>query len=165
VGVQHGGDNLSMQFFVDREMKVKKFFDAWMDGIINRTTFNTYYQANYLSNILISQLDEQNTITYQIKIFEAFPKTVNIINLDGGLSNQAMRLNMTFNFRRWVRVDPPIGSTTIPSNPNAVPGQSAISPNFGIGPAFGSNYAGTGLTTDVNGRITVTPATAEYLFK
>lgn len=143
VGVQHGGDNLSMQFYVDKDMRVKNFFEDWMDKIVDRRTFHTSYKNTYITNLVIRQLDESNRITYEIKVFDVFPKTTNIINLDAGLTNQAMRLNMTFNFRRWERISKPapgvdlsaqITSVFDPSNGNAVPGQAAITPDYGLGP-------------------------------
>jgi hypothetical protein len=102
VGVEYNGEGISLQFYLDREMNVKRFFDRWVDGIVNRTTHTTNYQRNYLTPITISQLDESDTITYQVQLIDAFPVTVQALQLDSSGSNQVHRLSVNFNFRRWV---------------------------------------------------------------
>ena len=102
VGVDYGGDNLSLQFLVDREMQVKQYFDSWMDGIVNRTTYTTNYKQNYITNIVIKQLDEADNVTYQVKVEDVFPVVVNVLNLDHNMGNNVHKLNVTFNFRRLV---------------------------------------------------------------
>lgn len=99
----YGGDNMSIQFYLDRNMTVKKFFDAWVDGTVDRTKNTVYYQDNYLSqNMTISQLDEEDRVTYQVKFLDLFPIAVNPVQLDHNQSNAISRLNVTFAYRRWI---------------------------------------------------------------
>lgn len=104
VGVDYGGDNLAMQFLVDRQMNVKNYFDSWVDGIINRSNFTTAYQSQYLTTIQIYQLDEADNVTYAVKLFDAYPVVVNPLQLDSGLANSVHKLNVTFNYRKWIRL-------------------------------------------------------------
>ena len=102
VGVDYGGDNLSLQFLVDREMQVKQYFDSWMDGIVNRTTYTTNYKQNYITSMVIKQLDEADNVTYQVKVEDVFPVVVNVLNLDSNMGGSVHKLNVTFNYRRWI---------------------------------------------------------------
>ena len=124
VGVDYNGEGISLQFYVDREMMVKKFFDGWVDGIIDRTTFTASYQENYLTTILISQLDEADLITYQVKLIDAFPVTVQALTLDASAVNQPHRLSVNFNFRKWIEVSPPNGGLGKPDASKTVPEQN-----------------------------------------
>jgi hypothetical protein len=101
VGIDLGGENFGMQFYVDRNMVIKKYFDAWMNGIVDPTTFTTNYRNNYLTTIYISQLDEADNVNYTIRIKDAFPASVAPISLDHQLSNTVERLNVSFHFRSW----------------------------------------------------------------
>lgn len=101
VGVNYGGDNMTLNFLLDREMHIKKYFDNWMDGIVDRTSHHTSYQSAYLTNMTIRQLDENDSVTYEIKIIDAFPTTVNVLTLDNNLGGTVHKLPVTFNFRRW----------------------------------------------------------------
>lgn len=101
VGVDYGGDNLSMQFLVDRQMNVKNYFDSWIDGIVNRSNFTTAYQSEYLTTMEVRQLDEADNVTYAVKIWDVYPVVVNPLQLDNAQTNTVHKLNVTFNYRRW----------------------------------------------------------------
>ena len=102
VGVEYNGEGISLQFYLDREMNIKRFFDRWVDSIVDRTTHTTNYQDRYLTPITISQLDEADSITYQVELIDAFPVSVQALQLDHNGSNQVHRLSVNFNFRSWV---------------------------------------------------------------
>lgn len=115
VSLDYGGDGLAASFYLDREMKVKSFFDVWMTSIVNALTHNVSYQSNYISNIVIRQLsdgipslsptgsagegDEQPT--YAVQLEEAFPRSMNLVDLNTGSQNQVSRLTVVFAFRKW----------------------------------------------------------------
>ena len=56
VSSDYGGDGLSMTFHLDSNMRIKRFFDDWMESIVVRDSFNINYQANYATTILLKQL-------------------------------------------------------------------------------------------------------------
>lgn len=97
----YGGDNISLTFYVDRDMQVKRFFDTWVDGIVNRSTGTVSYLSDYATTMTINQLDESDTITYTAKFEDLFPISVAPIQLDQNSMNQAGKLTVTFCYRRW----------------------------------------------------------------
>lgn len=101
----YGGDGLPMTFHVDREMTVKRFFEDWARFIINRDTFNVAYQEQYIVDIEIYQLDEFNRRTYGIKIIEAFPRSLNQMELNNNAQNQTHRLIVLFSYRKWMFIN------------------------------------------------------------
>ena len=100
----YGGDGLPMTFHVDRAMTVKRFFEDWARFIINRDTFNVAYQEQYVVDIEIYQLDEQNRRTYGVQILEAFPRSLNQMELNMGAQNQTHRLIVLFSYRKWIYI-------------------------------------------------------------
>ena len=103
ISSDYGGDGLTMTFNVDRNMNVRKFFEDWMHAIVDPETFTVGYQEDYITTIVISQLDEQNNSTYEVTLLEAFPRSMNIMELNNSAQNQTHRLNVTFAFRYWKR--------------------------------------------------------------
>jgi hypothetical protein len=107
VGVDYGGDNLSITFLVDRELNTKLFFDGWMDTIVTPTQsqnpawHTTNYRSNYIGSIIINQLDESDTVVYSVTVYDAFPIAVNPMQVDSNLTNTVHKLNVTFNYRYW----------------------------------------------------------------
>ena len=82
-------------------MSIKRFFDDWMESIVIRDSFNVSYQREYVSQIKIAQLDEKNNENYSIYLEDAFPRAVNMLDLNMGSTNQVHKLNVTFAYRRW----------------------------------------------------------------
>ena len=101
VSAEFGGESITMTFYVDREMNTKAFFDAWIFSIVNLNSFNVAYKSDYVSQIEIHQLDQKDNITYSIMLEDAFPRAVNMLDLNMGAVNQVHRLNVTFAYRRW----------------------------------------------------------------
>lgn len=101
---EYGGEGLSLTFHVDRDMQIRRFFEDWMHTVVDPVTFTVGYQADYASSILIKQLNEQNETTYAVELLEAFPRNLNIMELNNASSNQTHRLNVLFAYRYWQRV-------------------------------------------------------------
>jgi hypothetical protein len=140
IGVDYGGDNLTLTFYVDEKMHVKAFFDEWIDGIVNRRTGVTEYRDNYTVNMKVRQLMQvqslpdpgkrvgkvltQNSavnkenIAYEANFELAFPVSVNPLTLDHGSAGQVHELSVTFNYRRWTWTVPDAPSEKLGNNIN-----------------------------------------------
>ena len=104
LGVDYGGESITLTFIMDREMKNKKFFDQWMSYIVNTNSYNVRYKkgrSGYTTRIEILQQDEKDKTTYAIQLEDAFPRNIGIMNLDYGSLNSYHKLNVTFVYRRW----------------------------------------------------------------
>lgn len=97
----YGGDGISMIFHVDREMKVKSFFDNWLELIVSNQDWSVLYPEDYQTTLNIRQIDEQNNVTYEIELLEAFPRSMNIMELNNSAQSQTHRLNIIFAYRYW----------------------------------------------------------------
>lgn len=107
ISSEYGGDGLSMIFHVDREMRIKTLFDSWLELIVNGVDWTVLYPSDYQTTITLRQLDEQNNVTYEIELLEAFPRSMNIMELNNSAQNQTHRLNVIFAYRYWQRTDFP----------------------------------------------------------
>lgn len=113
VSTEFGGEGVSMTFHVDRDMNVKKFFETWMSSIVSPDTYNVSYKTyssggtsrrTYATDILVRQYDEATNIRHEIKIIDAFPRNMNLMDLNHSSSNQTHRLNVLFAYKKWVDV-------------------------------------------------------------
>lgn len=101
---EYGGEGISLNFHVDRNMSVRNFFEDWMHVIVNRNNYTIGYQEDYATTINIRQLDEQDNITYEVELLEAFPRNMNLMDLNHASSNQTHRLSVLFAYRYWQNV-------------------------------------------------------------
>lgn len=98
---EYGGEGISLTFHVDSSMVVRKFFEDWMHVVVDPNTFEVNYQSEYTTKILIRQLDEQDNITHEVELLEAFPRNMNLMELNNASTNQTHRLNILFAYRYW----------------------------------------------------------------
>jgi hypothetical protein len=123
---EYGGEGISMTFHVDRDMQVKKFFDEWTAKVVEPNTGLVGYQEEYATTIRLRQLDEQDNVTYEIELSEAFPRSVNLLELNNSAQNQTHRLNVLFAYRYWRDVD-----VEFQTNPTDIP-RSIINPQVPV---------------------------------
>lgn len=103
--IEYGGEGIPLTFHVDPALYIKTFFEDWMHLVVDKTNYTVNYQHVYASTVSIAQLDEQDNITYEIELLEAFPKNINLMELNNSATNQTHRLNVVFGFRYWRRVE------------------------------------------------------------
>ena len=103
---EYGGEGISLTFHVDRDMKVKKFFDEWTARVVDPDSGFVGFQDEYISTLKLKQLNEQDEVTYELELLEAFPRSVNLLELNNSAQNQTHRLNVLFAYRYWKDVSP-----------------------------------------------------------
>lgn len=106
--IEMGGDGLIINFLVDKDMVIKRFFEEWINSVIEPDTYLVEYQNNYISTIVLNQLDEKDEITYSVTLLEAFPRSMNIMELNHSSNNMFHRLSIAFAYRYWT--SKPLGS-------------------------------------------------------
>jgi len=122
--IEFGGDSIIINFLVDTDMRVKRFFEDWIETIIEPETYLIGYQDEYASTLTIHQLDEEENTVYTIDIFEVFPRSLNIMDLNNTNQNSFHRLAVSFAYRYWSSKGPTDGK-----NPVIIP-QSKFRENY-----------------------------------
>lgn len=83
--------------FLLPDYKVKTFFDAWMNRVIDPKTYTVGWLNDYANTIRIHALDSRNNIRYGVRLINAFPTAIS--NLE--YSNEAdgiVSIDVTFVF-------------------------------------------------------------------
>jgi hypothetical protein len=88
-------NDLDLTFIVDDDMNQKIFFDAWMNFINPTYNYNFRYKGDYSTAITINQYDVTNQISYSINLYDAYPISMNQMDLDWS-SDGYHKLNVTF---------------------------------------------------------------------
>lgn len=116
ISSDYGGDGLAMTFHLDSGMRVKRFFDDWMESIVSRgingyPQFSVRYQADYITSIVLRQLSPnpstEDDVSYEVELLEAFPRSMNLVEFNNAAQNQTQRLTIVFAYRYWRRTDIP----------------------------------------------------------
>lgn len=94
-------DDLSLTFLCSNSMDEKKTFDTWQRQIINPVNGILNYYDSYIGKIIITTLDEEGKPTYTVYCEEAYPVTVQTIDLSYEENDSFMRFTVQFAFRKW----------------------------------------------------------------
>jgi hypothetical protein len=97
-------NDIEMNFIVSEDMSEKKFFDAWLNLINPTNSFDFNYRNDYITDFYVFQYDGTQTVkTYSIALLDAFPISVNQLDLDWSNDNYH-KLSVTFAYRYWKNI-------------------------------------------------------------
>ena len=102
-GVSYAGD-IDLTFQSNGDLKERVFFEEWQKQAFDETTWTLNYHKDYVSEIQIYLLDMQDTRVYGVVLHEAYPKTINGIDLsqDG---EGIIKTTVSMSFRWWEGLD------------------------------------------------------------
>lgn len=92
--------DIDLTFIVDDDMKQKVFFDAWLNYINPLSTNNVKYKSDYSTGLTINQYDVNNALTYSVTLADAFPISMNQMDLDWS-GDGYHKISVTFAFTTW----------------------------------------------------------------
>jgi hypothetical protein len=104
VSTDYGGDGIALTFLVDQSMDIKNFFDAWLSMIVDPHQYFVHYQSDYIVPIRISQLDNKDRVVYSVVLEDAFPRSVQMLEVNNTAQNSVHKLTVNFVYRRWTPV-------------------------------------------------------------
>jgi hypothetical protein len=90
---------VTLSFYVDAEMVVKKLFDEWIGLIQDPKTRDFNYPSTYMTDsidIIVS--DAQDKDRYKVTLNKAYPKSVAPIQLDYA-GKEVMKMQVTFTYQ------------------------------------------------------------------
>jgi len=92
--------DIDVTILMDDDMKQKYAFDSWFNYINSRFDNNYNYKDEYSTIITINQYDVANKLSYSVDLYEAFPTSMNQMDLDW--SNDGVhKLSVTFAYTYW----------------------------------------------------------------
>ena len=99
----------SMSFIMTDSMEEKDYFDTWQNRIVDQKTGNLGFFDDYVVDISIKKFGRNVTSsdddpTYEIILIDAWPSIVSEIQLSHSGGTEAMKLPVTFQFKKWKAV-------------------------------------------------------------
>lgn len=95
-------EDVTCMFHLTNDYYLKKMFENWQNMIIDFQTYKTGYLRDYASDIVIQQLNHANLPTYGVRLIDAYPTTINSVDLSNLDESTTVRLNVTFSYRDFV---------------------------------------------------------------
>ena len=109
-GYQANYVDTTITFICSEDLREKLFFEKWQDLIVGEhrvagtnpdsKAFNAGYYEDYISSIEVVQMNENNDVTFEMKLLEAYPLQVAPLPLNWA-SDDLHRLSVTFAYNRY----------------------------------------------------------------
>ena len=113
--------DIILGFYCSGDMKELHFFQDWMNKIVDNRTNHKGYYNDYVSNIEIEQLsrsvqgtyhkknfigprlenDNENQVLARWKLYDAYPKQIDPVQLDYGTNDTVMTMNTSITYRNF----------------------------------------------------------------
>jgi len=88
-------------FILSDDMSEKTFFDGWMQLINPNSTYDFAYKGDYTTSVLVNQYNVSGELTYGVSLIDAFPVSVNQLDLDWSNTDSHHKLSVTFAYTSW----------------------------------------------------------------
>ena len=103
---KHAYGEVSMTFYLTEHMSTKKFFDSWLNKIVDPHTGDLGYYNDYTCDIKISMLpssavDENSSSHYGVKLLNAWPSIVAEVAMTHASGGEIAKLPVTFQYKKW----------------------------------------------------------------
>ena len=108
-------DVLSFAFQLTGDLFEKKILDEWKGLIVDETTRKVGYPEDYVVDIQIDSLDQQDQVTYSVTVVDAYPVTIGAIQLNKLSTDTAASIETSWQF---VRLKP----TSTEDSGSSIPG-------------------------------------------
>lgn len=90
-------ENITMTFYVDKTMKVKEFFDKWMEHVQDPNSRTFRYYRDYISQMEIVVEDSEDNVRYTVQLEECYPKSVANVSMSYDSKNEMkLQVNMMY---------------------------------------------------------------------
>ena len=103
-------DDIELSFLLTNDYHMKTIFDKWINSIVDADKYCVAYEKDVTCDVVIQQLDEQDTPIYGVKLEGAFPVSMSNIELSNESENTVQRLNVSFTYDKAVP-EGPLSST------------------------------------------------------
>jgi hypothetical protein len=90
--------NLVLNFYVDQDFEIKKFFDEWKRRIVPHNRQFNYPDSYTANSMFLYILNQENKETYEYEYTRVFPKTISSIELSYANGNSISGFNVEFVF-------------------------------------------------------------------
>jgi len=94
-------EDVTCVFYLTNDYYVKDLFDKWLVMILNPVSYLVEYTQTFARTVTIQQLNEADEPVYEVNLPNAWPVSVNSIELNNDSDNTAQKLTVVFTYNTW----------------------------------------------------------------
>jgi len=94
-------DDVSFTFILTQDYFAKRMLEGWQSMVMNYETHRLRYKNDYVQDVTIQQLSKNGMPIYTIKLKNAYPVTINAVELNSGAENSVQKVTVTLAYDDW----------------------------------------------------------------
>jgi len=94
-------EEIEVTYILDQDHRAREFFNNWQDKIVDPSSYDLKYYKDYIGEMTIYQLDQNDNNASAVQVHQVFPKSVGPIqySMESGSAFLTVSVNMAF--RNW----------------------------------------------------------------
>jgi len=102
-------EDAEISFVLGNDWYAWDYLNNWQNRIINNMdgfgNYSVNYKNEYVEEIIIKHLDNNNEIRKQVKLKGAYPTSLNRVELGNSNENEVIRVSAEFSYHNWETID------------------------------------------------------------
>jgi hypothetical protein len=94
-------EDVTFTFLLTGDYYLKEVMDSWQNSIIDYDRGTLNYRDDYVSDVVIQQLGQNNIPNYTCTLHNAFPVSVSSVELSNANENTISRVTVTMAYDDW----------------------------------------------------------------
>jgi len=112
-------EDVNISFLLTNDWYTWNFLKTWQSSVINNIdqatgAYTINLKSKYVKQVVINHLNEQDQVTKSVKLTDAYPTSLNGMELSNASENTVMRCTAAFSYENWSSND----TTQVFSSPN-----------------------------------------------
>jgi len=91
-------EDINMNFILTNDHIANRFFQEWSSLVMNRNSYTINYTQQYAGTIEMISLDETDLNVQSVKLYNAWPLSINSIEMNHSSTDDYMRLPVTITY-------------------------------------------------------------------
>ena len=94
-------DEVTMTFHITNDHFMKKYFEKWFNQIFDRKTMTMKYRSQYVTDVVIQQLNQKDNAVYTCTLKNAYPTSIASYEVTNAGENQWQKVSITLAYEDW----------------------------------------------------------------
>lgn len=94
-------DPVSFVFYGDGDLTARRYFEIWQNAVVNIQSNTMNFYSEYVSDVIIEQLDTEGNPTYGVQLIEAYPMSVTAMDYSYSNQNTIQNIAIVLTYKYW----------------------------------------------------------------
>ena len=94
-------DPVSFVFYGDGDLSARRYFEIWQNAVVNIQSNTMNFYSEYVSDVIIEQLNTEGNPTYGVQLIEAYPMSVTAMDYSYSNQNTIQNIAIVLTYKYW----------------------------------------------------------------